>query len=167
MSQGSHAAPPHPPFQYVPSRLCSILSAAHRFYSCCCYTKISDSAGGPDHLSSFASPDQLSYLYNCFDLLSFSSRWTRYDVAFSPLLYRPVSAILKPVYFRPSLCHCPIDRVCVSVSISLITSRKVFLMLPVLFLIAFQPLYESLHPAPYVYVCNIICLSSKRGYNHT
>ena len=121
MSQGLHVAHPHSPHQHVPSRLCSILSAAYRFYSCCCYTKISDSAGGPDHLSFFASSDQLSYLNNCFDLLSFSSpRWTRYDlVAFSPLSYRPVSAIPKSVYFRPSLCHCLIDRVYASVSISL------------------------------------------------
>ena len=56
-------------------------SAAYRSYSCCCLTKTGDFAGGPAQLSSFASPDQLSHLDNCFDLFSYSfPRWTRHDI---------------------------------------------------------------------------------------
>lgn len=171
MSQGSHVAPPHPPHQHALSRLCSILSAAYRFYSCCCYTKTSDSAGGPDHLSFFASSDQLSYLNNCFDLLSFfispldSIRPRRF---FAPLIpscfgYSKV-CLLSPI--AVSLCHRSCLRFRINFSL-LNTFRKVSLMPPVLFLVTLQPLYESLHSAPYapMYVILSACRVNE-GYNH-
>jgi len=129
----------------------SILSAAYRFY-----TKIGDSTGGPDHLSFFAPSDQLSYLNNCFDLLSFSSPQLdsiRRCHFIAPLI--PVPVIPKSVYFRPSLCRCPIDRFCASVFISLyllpsarFPSCRLSCSSP--------PRSESLHPVPYVHMYVIL-----------
>ena len=113
-----------------------------------------------DHLSFFAPSDQLSYLNNCFDLLSFSSPPIGLH-ATSSLYYFSHNLLFR---LFQSLFTFALRCVIVSSIVFMLPYQFLFtyylpqgsLVSPVLFLVTLLLRCESLHPAPYVLLYVII-----------